>query len=214
MAVSSRYDCGGYYKNYDMEGEIHIGTGIVKVHDLFNPLPEFMKKADVILCDPPYNQSALSSFYTKAEIKEKQMFADFFNVLMRAVDEIAPRIVIFEIGVPQRIMYEAELEKRYKNMVCREAYYYNKGECLFIVASNDEIPDILKNIPKIDEEKVIDMICKELDYKCICDPCMGTGLVGFYSNKYGKPFVGTELNKKRLGVLLERITTGKRGNIH
>lgn len=212
--ASDRFECGGFYKNYDMEGEIHIGHGIVKVHDIFQPTPEFMKSADVILSDPPYNQSALSSFYTKADIKEKQSFTNFFDRYFEVVDEINPKIIILEIGVPQEAIYLEALSKRYKNIVSHEAFYYTKEHCLFLVASNEPIPEVLQNLPKIDEEKLIDLICRELDYECVADPCMGTGLVGFYSDKYGKKFVGTELNKKRLGVLLERVTTGKRGNIH
>ena len=36
---------------------------------------------------------------------------------------------------------------------------------------------------------------------------MGRGLVGVNAYKNGKRFVGTELNHKRLAVLLERIVT-------
>ena len=41
----------------------------------------------------------------------------------------------------------------------------------------------------------------------IGDLCMGRGLVGVNAYKNGKRFVGTELNHKRLAVLLERIVT-------
>lgn len=34
---------------------------------------------------------------------------------------------------------------------------------------------------------------------------MGTGLVGLNAHKNEKKFVGTELNKKRLAILLQRI---------
>lgn len=204
------YDCGGYYKKYDMSGEIKVGTGTVKVHDLFQPLPEFMKEADVILSDPPYNQSALSSFYTKAEVKEKQRFADFFSVFFSVVDEINPRILILEIGVKQESLYMNILREKYKHIQISEALYYDKNKCLFIVASNEPIPACLNDLPCINEEKIIEHICKELDFKCIADPCMGTGLVGWYANKYGKKFAGTELNKKRLALLVEGINTGKK----
>ena len=208
--ASERFECGGYYKNYDMTKELHIGTGIVKVHDIFNPLPAFMKEADVILSDPPYNQSALSSFYTKADIKEKPRFNDLFNRFFEIVDEINPRILILEIGIPQEQMYMELLSAKYKNVIAKEALYYNREHCMFLIASNEDIPSFFYELPLIDEEKIIDIICKNLDYKCICDPCMGTGLVGWYSNKYGKKFVGTELNKKRLGLLVESLTNGKK----
>ena len=209
--ASDRFECGGYYKNYDMTKELHVGSGIVKVHDLFQPLPDFIKDVDVILSDPPYNQSALSSFYTKADIKEKQRFDDFFNRFFEIVDNLKPRILILEIGVAQEQMYMEALALRFKNIISKEALYYRREKCLFIIASNEDIPDVLRSIPDgIDEEKIIDMICRDLDYANIYDPCMGTGLVGWYSNKYGKKFYGTELNKKRLGLLVESITNGKK----
>ena len=209
--ASNRFDCGGYYKKYDMSGEIQIGTGVVKVHDIFKPVPEFMKEADVIFCDPPYNQSALSSFYTKADMRDdKPKFIDLFDRFFEVVDEINPRLLILEVGVPQEGLYLDKLAPLYKHVKVSRAKYYNREECLIIVASNEHIPDFLSSLPNIDEERIIDMICKELDYECICDPMMGTGLVGWYSNKYGKKFVGTELNKKRLAILVESITTGRK----
>ena len=39
---------------------------------------------------------------------------------------------------------------------------------------------------------------------------MGQGLVGWYANQAGKRFVGTELNPKRLAVLVESIETNKK----
>ena len=63
----------------------------------------------------------------------------------------------------------------------------------------------------MDEEHVIDYLCQNLDFECVADPCMGLGLVGYYANKYGKRFVGTELNKYRLAVCCERVATNERG---
>ena len=79
--MNSKYKYGDIFEKYNMDGEIHVGTGTVKVHDIFNPLPDFMKKADIIFCDPPYNKSALSSYYTKADLKGKgpETFDAFFE---------------------------------------------------------------------------------------------------------------------------------------
>jgi hypothetical protein len=57
----------------------------------------------------------------------------------------------------------------------------------------------------MDEEDIIEWICKNEEYNCIGDLCIGRGLVGINAYKNSKKFVGTELNKKRLSVLLERI---------
>lgn len=208
---------GGLYKKFDMEGDIKIGTGIVKVHDLFKPLPEFMKKADFIISDPPYNKTALSGFYTKAGIDEKpESFESLVDRFFAVVDEISPWGVLLEVGIDKVDTFLAPLKKRFLNFRIFESYYYGSKsqKCAMIFASNKEIPECIKNAPFLDEEKIIEYAIKNIDFECVADPFMGLGLVGFYANKYGKKFVGTELNKYRLSVCLERITTGKRGKIN
>lgn len=68
----ANWDYKEFYKKYDMNGEIEIGTGKIKVHDIFYPLPNFMKQADFIFSDPPCSLININTFYTKADIKEKQ----------------------------------------------------------------------------------------------------------------------------------------------
>ena len=213
----AKFNYGNAFEKYDMSGEIKVGTGIVKVHDIFNPLPNFMMDADVVFCDPPYNQSALSSYYTKAEIEEKQKFNDFLDVLFLRFQQIEPNIIILESGDKQLGEYLERLKALFGNNMTAQinivnSFYYGnkKNTCKIIIASKDKIPDSIINIPEVDEEKIIWYICEHLDFKCIADPCMGQGLVAFYANKYGKKFVGTELNYKRLAVCVDRVTTGKR----
>jgi uncharacterized protein (DUF2344 family) len=46
---------------------------------------------------------------------------------------------------------------------------------------------------------------KNEEYNVIGDLCMGRGLVGLNAYRNGKRFVGTELNHKRLSVLIEKV---------
>ena len=210
------WNYGGFAEKYDMKGEIHIGTGIVKVHDIFNPLPAFMRKADVIFSDPPYNKSALSSYYTKAGLAEKpDSFEAFFYRFIECIDIISPKTVILEVGLAQAEMYINELAHQYVYLHTVNSWYYgNKSQkCKILCFSNSLFPKCITDMPEMDEEKVIEYICKNLEYYCIGDLCMGKGLVGYYSNKYGKHFVGTELNPKRLAVCCERVTKNDRGKI-
>lgn len=211
----TQWNYGDAYKRNDIDftKEINVGTGTVKVHDIYNPLPKFMMDADVIFCDPPYNISALKTYYTKAELTEKPETYDSFVVrFFECIEEINPDTVIVETGVKQAEMYFNELDKRFEQIMIFDSWYYgNKSnKCKIIYASHKEIPTIIKEIPPLDEEKVIDYMCKNLDYKCIGDLCMGQGLVAYYSNKYNKRFVGTELNYKRLAVCVERVLKNKR----
>lgn len=217
------WDYGGFADKYDMQGEIHIGTGIVQVHDIFKPLPQFMRQADVIFSDPPYNKSALSSYYTKAGLSEKpDTFESFFYRFIECLDIISPKLICLEVGLAQTDMYVQALKDiGYSSIMLKESFYYgNKNQkcnILFAVkgvGTRADFPEVLWDMPFFDEEKVIEYICNNIEYSCIGDLCMGKGLVGYYSNKAGKPFVGTELNPKRLAVCCERVTTGERGKIN
>lgn len=214
--MNEMYKYGNLCDKYNMQGDIHIGTGIVKVHDIFNPLPEFMKQADVIFVDPPYNQSALSSYYTKSGLIHKADFFDFFCRLFDCIKSINPKLLFIECSEKMVKKYVDKTKECYSNVLVKQSYYYNdkRKKCCIICASNMDFDYSIKNIPFADEEKIIEYICNNIDFYCIGDLCMGKGLVAFYANKAGKKFVGTELNKYRLAVCLERVSTGCRGTIN
>lgn len=191
-----------------MSGEIKIGTGTVKVHDIFEPLPEFIKKADCLFIDPPCSEGNFKSFYTKAD-KAVRMNINFFNGrLFELIDEINPKRVYIEVFKSNKDIVEKYLNIRFENVIVHPSYYYSKQSniCWILEAFCDGIS---YDIPYLDEEKAIEYICKNVDFNCIGDLCMGKGLVGFYANKYGKKFVGTELNEKRLACLIEHINVNK-----
>lgn len=205
----SKFEYRGFYQKYDMTKEIEIGTGVVKVHDIFDNLPVFMKEADCLFIDPPCNEGNLKSFYTKADLEKKNSILKFNNRLFDLIDDINPKHLFIEVFKSNFDEIFSKLNERYgTDMTVFESYYYgNKNnKCWIFYAS---LESITFEIPLIDEEKAIEFICENLDFNCIGDLCMGKGLVGFYANKYGKKFVGTELNKKRLACLVEHINQGK-----
>lgn len=180
-------------------------NSIVKVHDIFEPLPEFMKQADCIFTNLPYNLDLLNSFYTKANRTDyKDNFECFYMRLFECIDEIKPNLLFLEIGKEYLANLIIECKKRYKQVTFYNNTYSRRKEnrCYIVQASNKRMR--LK-LDDMDEAAAIEKICKEVDFNCIGDLCMGKGLVGFYAYKYGKRFVGTELNKNRLAVLIEKI---------
>jgi hypothetical protein len=205
----NKWEYGEVYKKYNMDGEINIGIGIVMVHNIFDETPAFMHDSDVFFCDPPCSIGNINSFYTKADIEEKVSDYNLFtNRLFDVIKEISPRIAFIEVFKNNHETYIERLKTLYGYVsVYQTTYYHNKKNlCSIIVGSNTyfEYPFSL-----MDEQDCIEWICKNVDYNKICDPCMGRGLIGYYSWINGKRFCGTELNKKRLAVLLERINTGK-----
>jgi hypothetical protein len=207
--LKSKWEYGELYKKYDMEGEIKIGTGIVKVHDIFLPLPEFMKKADVLFIDPPCSKANINSFYTKADRTDYQTsYEPFHKRLFQCIDEINPRELFLEVFKSNRDIFITECEQRFTSVVVSPTtYYHSKKNVCWIIHATNTTETI--SFDGWDEEDAIKFICENVDYNCIGDLCMGRGLVGFHANKAGKSFVGTEINKKRLAVLLDGIETGK-----
>lgn len=203
----SKWEYGGKYKLYNMNGLIEVGTGKLMVHDLYEPLPEFMKEADCIFIDPPCSLGNLNTFYTKADRDDyKYDYLPFLIRLFENIDEINPKYLYIETFKSNKEMVIKECRKRYKYVYVDEStYYHNKDRHCWIIrcSNNSEVPG-----PNtlIDEEDYIKWICKNVDYECIADLCMGQGLVGYHSFLNNKKFVGTEINKKRLAVLVDKIT--------
>lgn len=202
------------YKKYDMTGVINIGTGTVQVHDIFQPLPEFMKEADCIFIDPPCSRANLSAFYTKADMQNEKEYVEFKNRLWECLDEIKPEMLFLELFKSNQKDFIEEAQRRYKYVDVYNSTYYHKAssKCVIVHCHNDETAPL--PIEGMDEEDVIKWIAHNIDYKCIGDLCMGRGLVGYFSNEAGKKFVGTELNKKRLAILLDMINNGTMKGYH
>lgn len=204
----SKHEYRGFYKKHNLEGVVNIGTGKIMVHSVMRGTPLFMRDADCIFVDPPCSNGNLSSFYTKAGAK-KTFDIDAFNVaLLNCIFKINPENIFMEVFKSNKKHWEEKFKKLDFNVSVFESFYYGskKNECWIIHASKEKTDF---DIPFMDEENVIEHICKNFNFSCIADPCMGKGLVGFYANKYGKKFVGTELNKKRLACLIEHINVGK-----
>ena len=214
--MNEKFKYGNLCDKYDMTGDIKAGTGILRVHDIFNPLPDFMKQADVMFSDPPCSKANINSFYTKAEQEPSQESYEPFTVrFWEVVDEIKPKRLFLEVFKSNKNRFLDECKKRYAYVEVYDSMYYNKpsNKCWIIQASNEPLVD-MSAVNGLDEERFIEYICTKTEYSCIADPCMGKGLIAFYANKAGRKFAGTELSKYRLAVALERVTTGKRGNIN
>lgn len=208
----NNWEYGELYKKFDMSGIIEVGGGKLKVHDIFEPLPEFMKEADCIFCDPPCSLGNINSFYTKADRVDWQMsFMPFAERLFECIDEINPKILFLEIFKSNYDLFLAEVKSRYKYVkILNSTYYHNqKNKCWVFAASNEPLPKIVETFEGLDEENIVEKICQNIPFNCIGDLCMGMGVVGWNAFKNGKKFVGTELNKKRLAVLVDKIKQTK-----
>ena len=196
------FEYGEKYKDYDMSKIIRIGGGTLKVHDLMNPLPDFMKEADCIFIDPPCSRGNLNTFYTKAKLDERVEYENFARRIWECIDEINPKYLFIETFKSNREQAIEEMKKRYPYVYVNEnTYYHNKNyHCWIVQGSHDSVQYDLNGIDEID---AVPVICEKVPFECIGDICMGQGLVGRSAYKNHKRFVGTELNYKRLAVLVD-----------
>lgn len=179
---------------------------LVAVHDIFNPLPRFMLQADCIFVDSPWNLGNIRSFYTKADqILDLDSFTLFYKRLFECIKEIHPAICYAEIGKEYLPEFVFEMKKLYKYVTFyNSTYYHKKDNICYVVRGNSKAKK--PKLDYLDEEDIIKWVCENEAYGCIGDLCIGRGLVAQYAYAAGKrKAVGTELNHKRLSVLLERM---------
>ena len=196
-----------YLRHPIVEGQIVVfkDGSMLKVHNIFDPLPEFMLSADLVFVDPPWNRGNLNSFYTKAGRDDYQdSFKPFYKRLFECIAEIDPRTCYVEIGKEYLGEFLLEMKQLYRAVTFyNSTYYHSKDKLCYVVRGSSR----RKKLPLdyMDEEDIIAWICENENYNCVGDLCMGRGLVGTNTYKNGKRFVGTELNHKRLSVLIERM---------
>lgn len=204
----SNWDYGDAYKRHP----INTGVAVIeegsylKTHDIFNALPDFMLRADLLFIDPPWNKGNLRTFYTKAEKIPPNIsdFSDFYKRLFICIGEIKPNVCYLEIGKEFLADFIMEMRKLYRYVTLyNSSYYHNKNNMCYVVRGADK--SAKPKLDYMDEEDIIKWVCENETYDTIGDLCMGRGLVAVNAYKAGKNFVGTELNHKRLSVTLERL---------
>ena len=113
-----------------------------------------------------------------------------------------PKTIYIEIGRQNAPMFYKRLSGKYPIVQSWDVLYYRKHPTHIIRGGYKPIDF---DFTGMDEAKCIEKIAMIEDYNVMGDLCMGRGLVGMAAYKAGKPFVGTELNKRRLACLLAGI---------
>lgn len=205
--MASKWLYGDAWENFPIrEGEVwgipEMGSRVA-VHNIYDPLPAFMRQADLVFVDPPWNLGNLNTFYTKAgRLDYRASFAEFADTLFQRIAEIGPRVCYIEIGRQGVEDFAGRLGRLYPTMQRWPVTYYRKHPTWIVRGGSLPTP---LDLTGIDEAACIQIIAREEAYNCIGDLCMGRGLVGLAAYRAGKPFVGTELNQRRLACLLAAI---------
>ncbi len=134
-------------------------------------------------------------------------FADFLDRLMVCISEISPKHCFVETGKESLSDAIVGLRELYKYVTFYNSTYYHKPEnkSYVVHATNDYKHRRYTEMEDLDESDAIKWIASNHDYIVMGDLCMGQGLVGLAAHEAGKPFVGTELNERRLDVLLQKL---------
>lgn len=213
--IDTAWDYGGAHRKYDMNGPIALPNGsMVQVCDWQVEMPEFMRRADTLFIDPPWNMGNVRSFYTKADLPRADGdFTSFSHRLLGRIDEIGPKTIFVEMGKEFLGLWLTELGRRFKYITFYNSTYYKKraNKCYVIHATGVHSGRRHAELEDLDEAEIIAWVCKNHPYNVIGDLCMGRGLVGLGAYRAGKPFVGTELNPKRLACLVDAIQQAEGG---
>lgn len=186
--------------------QVNGGQGKLMVHDIFNPLPEFMGDVDLLFIDPPWNRGNVRAFYTKAGLDPYtiESFTQFEDIVFQRINDINPETVYIEIGFQNVSEWYNRIQSVYPYTQKWDVVYYRKHPCHIIRASKNDLIDF--DYTGMDESKVIYKSAEIEQYNVMGDFCMGQGLVGLAAYKANKPFRGTELNKRRLANLLQKLS--------
>lgn len=177
------------------------------MHDLFDGIPKFMLAADLVYCDPPWNAGNLNAFYTKAEIAVVKGFPAFVCALFEGLRTIGAPVCYLEIGKQNLALFEqmmGDLCALYRHVQVWPITYYRKHRAYLLRGAHDSTTDT--DFTSLDDMHTPRVAMEAEKFECVADLCMGRGLTGLTAYRLGKRFVGTELNKRRLAVLLEAIT--------
>lgn len=210
MASAARWDYGGAIERVDVRGEIALpNDSRVQVCDWTKEeLPAFMKQADTLFVDPPWNQGNRNAFQTKADLPPaSEDWASFVGILFGRIMQIKPKYLFLEVGKEHLPCFWMMAEKQFRYVTFYNSIYYKKqaNKCYVIHATDDAKRRRYKELEDMPQSLIVRWLCEHHEFQCIGDLCMGRGLVGREAYRVNKRFVGTELNPKRLAVLVEWI---------
>lgn len=177
----------------------------VALHDLYQPSPSFMREADLLVMDPPWNLGNLRSFYTKAgRVDHPDAFTPFLGALFDRVAEIRPTICYIEMGKEHLADVILAMRQHFRAVTFFNSTYYHRAtnQCYWVRGGPKRVA---RPLDGMDEADVIQWVATHEEGTCVGDLCLGRGLVAQAAQKAGRRFVGTEINPNRLAVALERL---------
>lgn len=201
----TKWKYGDSWEKYPIEeGEIWqepFSQSRIAVADLRNPLP-FEIKAEMVYMDSPWNKGNVNSFITKAGMDSYiDSFEGFMDCLFWQIKKIDPAVCYLEIGKQHKEDFIQRLAAMFSCVEEWEIKYYKKNPC-YLVRGADYITEA--DFTGLDDEVTPYRAIMFEQPGSVADLCTGRGLTLLAAHKFGAKFYGTELNKRRLAVAIDR----------
>lgn len=100
---------------------------------------------------------------------------------------------------------------RYVTFYNSTYYHRSTNHCYWVRGGSKRVS---RPLDGMDEADVIHWIAAHEEATCMGDLCLGLGLVAQAAQKVGRRFVGTEINPKRLAVVLESLGGYQMETVH
>lgn len=196
---------GKSWEKYPIEeNEIWVdknSNSMLAVNDITKSLPEFMLAADMIYTDSPWTLGNANMFNSKSGRDYMNHFSEFYNPLLKHIKAIKPAVCFLEIGKQELDTFFSLLAVVYDHVQLWKITYYGDKECYLLRGSN-ECTDI--DYSDNDDEVTPFLAIENEKPKCVADFCTGRGLTALAAHEWNVRFVGTELNKRKLAVCIEK----------
>jgi hypothetical protein len=207
MLSNSKWKYGDSWEKYPIKpGQVweEEKTGsLFLVYDIMKGRPGVMFPSGMVYCDPPWNLGNVNSFITKNNsVKYIDEFSMFYKKLFSVIWWYNPSVCFLEIGKQHLPDFEKEMNNLFPSVQTWEITYYKKNPCYLI--RGGILPTDFDFTGKDDSETPFLAIQNE-GCSCVADFCTGRGLTAISAFRQGKQFVGTELNKRRLAVAIDKI---------
>jgi len=206
------WNYGAIWEDYPIEvGQVwKIGQHRIRAGDLMDDEAfewALSQEADFMYVDPPWTQSLISGFYTKAG---KQGEGPNFWKFMERVVEVASRVKYrawIEMGNQNIDRLKTLVEAR-GGVVLEDwavTYYKKHPSRLIEVLWHDPISHEL-DLNGVDDGETPFKVCSLLPVGSkVLDVCAGKGLTAEAALRYGHTFIGLELNPRRLAHSIKKV---------
>jgi DNA modification methylase len=203
---SEKWRYGDSWEKFPIEeGEVWIDEksgSKVMVRDLREETPDFITNVDMIYMDPPWNQGNVNSFVTKAGLNTHiSSFNGFMETLFNKIYAINAPVCYLEIGKQYLEEFKSRLNVKYPAIQEWEITYYKKHPMFLIRGGNGSTS---ADFTGMDDDDTPFAAIKTERPNTVLDFCTGRGTTMRASHANGARFYGTELNKRRLAVAIER----------